>query len=94
MPFPSDNLVFSSSGVLFWAVSCDLVGKGREAVPVSQTAIDPLEYRYVDRLFNEPTIYHSRQTVHSFSMAEIQYNDVWVWMCKGQDPYIASGEQP
>ena len=42
MPFPSDNLVFSSSGVLFWAVSCDLVGKVREAVPVSETAIVPL----------------------------------------------------
>ena len=40
--FPSDNLVFSSSGVLFQAVSCDLVGKIREAVPVSETAIDPL----------------------------------------------------
>ena len=36
VPFPSDNLVFSSSGVLFWAVSCDLVGKVREAVPVSK----------------------------------------------------------
>ena len=41
--FPSDNLVFSSSGVLFWAVSCDLVGRVREAVPVSETAIVPLE---------------------------------------------------
>ena len=36
LPFPSDNLVFSSSGVLFWAVSCDLVGMVREAVPVSK----------------------------------------------------------
>ena len=38
---PSD-LVFSSSGVLFQAVGCDLVGKVREAVPVSGTAIVPL----------------------------------------------------
>ena len=43
VPFPSDDLVFSSSGVLFQAVGCDLVGKVGEAVPVSGTAIDPLE---------------------------------------------------
>ena len=42
MTFSNDNLVFSSSGVLFWAVSCDLVGIDREAVPVSETAIVPL----------------------------------------------------
>ena len=39
----SDNLVFSSSGVLFQAVGCDLEGEGREAVPVSETAIVPLQ---------------------------------------------------
>ena len=27
-------------------------------------------------------------------MAEIQYNDAQLWMCKGWDPHIASGEQP
>ena len=27
-------------------------------------------------------------------MAEIQYNNVWLWMCNGWDPHIASGEQP
>ena len=32
-----------SSEVLFWAVSCDLVGKVGEAVPVSGTAIVPLQ---------------------------------------------------
>ena len=32
-----------SSEVLFRAVSCDLVGKVREAVPVSGTAIVPLQ---------------------------------------------------
>ena len=43
VPFPNDNLVFSSSGVLFQAVSCDLVGKAKEAVHVSETAIVPLQ---------------------------------------------------
>ena len=42
VPFLNDNLVFSSSGVLFQAVNCDLVGMFREAVPVSETAIIPL----------------------------------------------------
>ena len=42
VPFPSDNLVFSLSGVLFQAGSCDLVGMLREVVPVSKTAIVPL----------------------------------------------------
>ena len=40
---PNDDLVFSSSGVLFQAVGCDLVGKVGEAVPVSGTAIVPLQ---------------------------------------------------
>ena len=51
VPFPSDNLVFSSSGVLFQAVSYNLVGKVREAVPVSETAIVPLVIQ-VSRLIN------------------------------------------
>ena len=43
VPSPIDDLVInSSSGVLFWAVGCDLVGKVGEAVPVSGTAIVPL----------------------------------------------------
>ena len=40
-----------SSEVLFQAVSCDLVGKVREAVPVSETAIVPLQLqvrRYIN----------------------------------------------
>ena len=52
VPFPSDDLVInSSSGVLFWAVGCDLVGKVREAVPVSETAIVPLQLQ-VSRYIN------------------------------------------
>ena len=36
VPSPCDSLVINvSSEVLFWAVSCDLVGKVRETVPVS-----------------------------------------------------------
>ena len=39
-----DSLVINvSSEVLFWAVGCDLVGKVEEAVPVSGTAIVPLQ---------------------------------------------------
>ena len=44
-------MINSSSGVLFWAVSCDLVGKVREAVPVSETAIVPLQLQ-VSRYIN------------------------------------------
>ena len=51
VPFPSDDLVFSSSGVLFQAVGCDLVSKVGEAVPVSRTAIDPLQLQ-VSRYIN------------------------------------------
>ena len=43
VPSPCDSPVINvSSEVLFWAVSCDLVGKVGEAVPVSGTAIVPL----------------------------------------------------
>ena len=37
-----------SSEVLFQAVGCDLVGKAREAVPVSGTAIVPLQLQVVE----------------------------------------------
>ena len=44
VPFPCDSPVINvSSEVLFWAVGCDLVGKVGEAVPVSGTAIVPLQ---------------------------------------------------
>ena len=64
VPLPSDDLVFSSSGVLFWAVSCDLVGMVREDVPVSETAIVTLQIQVSRQIIGEPTVYHSRQTVH------------------------------
>ena len=52
VPSPCDSLVInSSSGVLFWAVSCDLVGKVREAVPVNETAIVPVQLQ-VSRYIN------------------------------------------
>ena len=52
VPSPCDSCVINvSSEVLFWAVGCDLVGKVREAVPVSETAIVPLQLqvrRYIN----------------------------------------------
>ena len=52
VPSPCDSCVINvSSEVLFWAVSCDLVGKVREAVPVSETAIVPLQLQ-VSRCIN------------------------------------------
>ena len=45
-----------SSEVLFWADSCDLVGKVREAVPVSETAIVPLRLQMSRYLIGEPVI--------------------------------------
>ena len=46
VPSPSDDLVInSSSGVLFRAVGCNLVGKVGEAVPVSRTANVHCNYR-------------------------------------------------
>ena len=43
VPSPCDSCVINaSSEVLFWAIGCDLVGKVREVVAVSETAIVPL----------------------------------------------------
>ena len=45
-----------SSEVLFWDDSCDLVGKVREAVPVSETAIVPLRLQVSRYIIGEPLI--------------------------------------
>ena len=45
-----------SSEVLFRADSCDLVGKVREAVPVSETAIVPLRLQVSRYIIGEPAI--------------------------------------
>ena len=57
VPSPCDSCVINvSSEVLFRADSCDLVGKVREAVPVSETAIVPLRLQVSRYLIGEPEI--------------------------------------
>ena len=45
-----------SSEVLFRADSCDLLGKVREVVPVSETAIVPLQLQVSRYIIGEPMI--------------------------------------
>ena len=80
---------------MFWAVSCDLVGIVREAVPVSETAIVPL-VKQVSREIKWQACDLSFQADGSLAsvMCRFQYNDAWVWMCKGWVLHVACGEQP
>ena len=57
VPSPCDSCVINvSSEVLLWADSCDLVGKVREAVPVSKTVIVPLQLQVSRYIIGEPAI--------------------------------------